>query len=131
MLEGSAKGTILSAVSYTHLDVYKRQVLWWVIIHKNEEEAMEEVLAELSLSPVSLPQPFEGTPQEIIEDLEHRIGELQEEQSKLIEKAALQEKFEKEFKIAYDYYLSLWERYQSETKLLKTKETCYISGRCV
>ena len=103
-------------------------VLWWVIIHKSEEEVMEEVLAELSLSPVSLPQPFEGTPQEIIEDLEHRIGELQEEQSKLIEKAALQEKFEKEFKIAYDYYLSLWERYQSETKLLKTKETCYISG---
>ena len=103
-------------------------ILWWVIIHKSEEEAMEEILAELSISLMSLPQPFEGTPQEIIEDLEHRIGELHKEQSEIIEEAALQTKFERELKIAYDYYLSLWERHQSEAKLLRTKETCYISG---
>ncbi|MBP9015517.1 MAG: V-type ATP synthase subunit I [Candidatus Atribacteria bacterium] len=105
-----------------------KSIWWWVVIHRSGEEAMGEILAELSLSPLSLPQPFEGTPQEVIEDLEHRIGELQKQQSKLLEKAALQEKFEREFKIAYDYYLSLWERYESETRLLKTKETCYVSG---
>ena len=103
-------------------------VLWWVVIHKSEEEAMGEILAELSISPLSLPQPFEGTPQEIIEDLEYRIGELHKEQSKIMEEAALQTKLERELKIAYDYYFSLWERHQSETKLLRTKETCYISG---
>ncbi|MCS7242254.1 MAG: V-type ATP synthase subunit I [Candidatus Caldatribacterium sp.] len=105
-----------------------RSTILFLVVHKDFSPLCEEVLQELGLAPVVFPQAFEGTPKEAAEKLQSRIQELMKEQEKLLEKAALYVRFERDLKLAHDYYASLSERRRKEQEILHTRETIIISG---
>lgn len=105
-----------------------RNIVLFLVMHKEFFPSCEEVLQGLGLAPVTFPQAFEGTPKEAMEKLQTRMQELTREREKLLEKAALYARFDKDLKLAHDYYASLLERRRKEQEILHTQETIVISG---
>lgn len=105
-----------------------RSVLAFLVIYRDLLNSLEEIFADLSISPLSLPQAFEGTPRQVILKLEERKKSLAEKEQVLITKGAIYQKYEDQLKILFDYYNTLWEKRQTEAKIWKTDQTCLISG---
>ena len=105
-----------------------RNVVVFLVAHRDFLPHLEEVLQEIGATPVVLPQAFEGTPKEASERIRVRMEELAREREKLLEKAALYARFERDLKLAHDYYASLLERRRKEQEILHTRETVVISG---
>lgn len=105
-----------------------RNILLFLVVHRDFLPALEDALQEAGLAPVVFPQAFEGTAKEAAERLRVRIEELEEERKKLLEKAALYARFERDLKLAHDYYASLLERRRKEQEILHTRETIVVSG---
>lgn len=105
-----------------------RNLIVLILVHKDFSSALEEVLQEIGVAPVVFPQPFEGTAKEAAEKVRTRMEELERERRKLLEKAASYVRFERDLKLAHDYYASLLERRRKEQEILHTKETVIISG---
>jgi V/A-type H+-transporting ATPase subunit I len=105
-----------------------RNAVVFLVVHRDFLPHLEEVLQEIGATPVVLPQAFEGTPKEASERIRVRMAELAREREKLLEKAALYARFERDLKLAHDYYASLLERRRKEQEILHTRETVVISG---
>lgn len=105
-----------------------RNVVIFLVVHKDFSQACDEVLQELGLAPVVFSQAFEGTPKEAAEKLRARLEELAKERERLLKKATLYSRFERDLKLAHDYYASLLERRHKEQEILHTRETVVISG---
>ncbi|MGC8779139.1 MAG: V-type ATPase 116kDa subunit family protein, partial [Candidatus Caldatribacteriaceae bacterium] len=103
---------------------------FWVFFvgHRDLEEKVKEILQALSLSPLTFPQAFEGTPEEAIRKLETRLGEVMRERELLLQKARRYLKFEKDLKVAHDYYSVLLEREEIQNAILETREATLVSG---
>lgn len=126
LLEELAKrGTLWAAFDFPGRG---RNVIVFLVVHRDFVPSCDAVLQELGITPVVLPQVFEGTPKEAIEKIQARMEELKKEREKLLEKAALYLRFEKDLKLAHDYYASLLERRRKEQDILHTRETIIISG---
>ena len=103
---------------------------FWVFLvgHRDLEEKIKEIFHALSLVPLVFPQAFEGTPKEAAHKLETRLHEVMAEKESLIQKTLRYLKFEKDLKVAHDYYSVLLEREEVERVILQTKDTSLISG---
>jgi len=105
-----------------------KNLIAFLVIHKEISEALEKIIQGMSLSILVLPQAFEGTPAEAKKQIEQRMEALLVRQKELLRKAALYSKFERDLKIAHDYYLTELERREKESILLQTSETAIFSG---
>jgi len=105
-----------------------KNLIVFLVIHKEFFEAFEKIIQSMSISLLTLPQAFEGTPVEARKQIEQRIEALLDRQKELLRKAALYSKFERELKIAHDYYLTELERKEKESTILQTSETAILSG---
>jgi V/A-type H+-transporting ATPase subunit I len=105
-----------------------RNVVVFLVVHRDFLPHLEEILQEIGATPVVLPQAFEGTPREASERIRVRMAELVRERERLLGKAVLYARFERDLKLAHDYYASLLERRRKEQEILHTRETVVISG---
>jgi|YNPBryunderm2012_1023409.scaffolds.fasta_scaffold01996_4 V/A-type H+-transporting ATPase subunit I len=103
---------------------------FWVFLlgHRDGEEKVKEIFQELSLSPLAFPQAFEGTPEEAMRKIEARLQEVMAQRDALLKKALAYLRFEKDLKVAHDYYGVLLEREAVESAILRTQEAYLISG---
>lgn len=103
---------------------------FWVFFvgHRELEELVRGVLQELALSPLVMSQVFEGTPEEAIQQVEARLQKVWQEREVLLQKAMRYLKFERDLKVAYDYYNVLLEREVTESILPHTGEAYLIGG---
>ncbi|HSV32035.1 MAG TPA: V-type ATP synthase subunit I [Atribacteraceae bacterium] len=99
-----------------------------VVVHRVWWERLESYLQESSLTPITLPQAFEGTPAEAIQKIQNKIVSLEQDREQLIEEVRTRQKHEQELKISYDFLESVLEQRRKEAMALKTLETCQISG---
>ncbi|MGQ9622833.1 MAG: V-type ATP synthase subunit I [Candidatus Caldatribacteriaceae bacterium] len=106
----------------------ERSVLVFLMVHRDFVPALEETLQEVGVSPIVFPQAFEGTPKEAKERLRVKIEALSTERNLFLEKASSYIRFERDLKLAHDYYFSLLERRRKEQEILRTRETVIISG---
>ncbi|NLJ49616.1 MAG: V-type ATP synthase subunit I [Candidatus Atribacteria bacterium] len=100
----------------------------FLIIHQDLIEPVETILAEESISILSLPQAFEGTPKEAIQSVKKKIQNLEKEQADVEKEAVSLLKHESELKITLDYYTTALERRNSEAQIFKTHDVCLITG---
>jgi len=103
----------------------------FLIIHRDLIDSVESIFSEESVSVLTLPQAYEGTPVEVIKSIEKKIEELENERKKIEEKAISYIKHEPDLKIAFDFYNTELERRASEARILQTHDVCLISGWAV
>lgn len=106
----------------------EQSVIVFLLVHKDFVPALETTLQEVGVTPVAFPQAFEGTPKEAKERLRIKIETLSTERDMLLEKASSYVRFERDLKLAHDYYVSLLERRKKEQEILRTRETIVVSG---
>jgi len=106
----------------------RKQHLVLAVIHRELEETLDAVLHEHSITGISLPKAFEGTPREAAERVQVKVDELEREREEYINQAATYKKFENDLKIFHDLVESHLQRCTNEGKILWTDATCLISG---
>ena len=100
----------------------------FLIVHRDLVESVEPIFSEESVSVLSLPQAYEGTPVEAIKSVEKKIQDLEKNRSAIEQKAASYLKCEPSLKIAFDFYSTELERRSSEALIFQTHDVCLISG---
>lgn len=100
----------------------------FLIIHQDLIEPVEVMLTEESISILSLPQAFEGTPKEAIQSVKKKIQRLEKERAHAEKEATSLLKYESELKITLDYYATELERRNSEAQIFKTHDVSLITG---
>lgn len=103
----------------------------FLIVHQDLIEPVETILVEESISILSLPQAYEGTPKEAIKSLEKKIQKLEKERANIEKEAVSLLKYEPELKMTLDYYATELERRDSEAKIYQTHDVSLISGWAV
>lgn len=106
----------------------ERKCFAFLIIYQDLIEPVENILAEESISILSLPQAFEGTPKEAIQSVKKKIQNFEKQRANVEKEAVSLLKHESELKITLDYYASELERRNSEAHIFKTHDVCLITG---
>ncbi len=106
----------------------KRIRLVLVIVHEELLQTLETFIHEHSITVISLPQAFEGTPRQAREGIQQKIISLEKAREKFVAQAAAFRKFENDFKITHDVLESHLERRITQSKLLWTDSTCLLNG---
>ncbi|QPM68959.1 V-type ATP synthase subunit I [Atribacter laminatus] len=106
----------------------ERNCFAFLIVHQDLIEPLESIFTEESISVLSLPQAFEGTPKDAIQSVEKKIQKLEKERNGVEEEAVSLLKHEPELKITLDYYSTVLERRNSEAQIFKTHDVSLITG---
>jgi V/A-type H+-transporting ATPase subunit I len=106
----------------------ERKCFAFLIIYQDLIEPVENILAEESISILSLPQAFEGTPKEAIQSVKKKVQNFEKHRANVEKEAISLLKDEPELKITLDHYSSELERRNSEAHIFKTHDVCLITG---
>ncbi|MEI6157580.1 MAG: V-type ATPase 116kDa subunit family protein, partial [Atribacterota bacterium] len=105
-----------------------KKIFVFLIIHRDLVAAVDILFPELSISPITLPQTFEGTPTEALKTVQKKIQQAEKEREAVLKKAWTYVQFEKDLQITFDFVSSQRERHQNENKIRRTQEACFLNG---